>query len=191
MMNIMHNLELPRANNEWVWKPILLKQLLPNIGLSEEQSVDTFQLTSDNYVLSLILRDNTELLMASEMILPETKTSYVKDCDPAVSEPIAVISARSKSSDCPVIATTLKNFHFLQDLNIACDVFYGLMLLWTKSKKSNLSVISDYLDGWNCDYQKLIKKEGDNDQELHHLIASHVSGVLFVIKQHKKSDFNL
>ncbi len=190
-MNIMQDLNLPRANNEWVWKSVLLQQLLPNIGLPEEVSVDAFQLTTGNYVLSLILRNNAELLMASEMILPETKTSYVKDCDPAVTEPIAVISARSKSSDCPVIATPLKNFHFLQDLSIACDVFYGLMLLWTKSKRSNPSVISDYLDGWNRDYQNLIKKEGDNDQELHHLIASHASGVLFVLKQHKKSDFNL
>jgi len=187
----MQDLKIPRANNEWVWEPIPLLQLLPNVGLPEGQSVDSFQLTTGNYVLNLILRDNAELLMACEILHPDTKTSYVKDCDPTVTETVAIISARSKSSYCTVIATTLKNFHFLQDLSIACDVFYGLMLLWTKSKRSTPSVICDYLDGWNCDYQNLIKKEGNNDQELHHLIASHVSGVLFVIKQHKTSDFNL
>ncbi|MFT5294989.1 MAG: hypothetical protein ACI9YH_000999 [Colwellia sp.] len=189
-MNIMHDLESPKVNHEWVWTPTPLQKFLPNIGLSKEQSVDTFQLISDSYELNFILRDNAEPLMASKMILPDTQTSYIKDCDPAATDPIAITSTRDKSSDCPVIATTLNNPHFLQDISIAFDVFYGLMLLWTKSTRSNDSVISDYLEGWNRDYQTLIKKEGDHDQEIHELICHGVSSVLYVLKQHKRSDFN-
>jgi len=186
----MINLKLPKINNEWVWTPTPLQLFLPNIGLSEEQSVDTFQLISDSYVLNFILRDHAEPLMASEMILPDTQTSYIKNCDPAATNPIAITSTRDKSSDCPVIATTLNNPHFLQDISIAFDVFYGLMLLWTKSTRSNDSVISDYLEGWNRDYQTISKQEGDNDQEIHKLLSNGVSSVLYVLKQHKRSDFN-
>ncbi len=190
-MNIMHDLELPKVNNEWVWTPTPLQQFLPNVGLSKEQSVDTFQLTTPRYVLNFIIRDNAEPLMVSEMILPDTHTSYVKDCDPAATDSIAVTSTRDKSSDCPVIATILKHCHFRKDLSIACDVFYGLMFLWTKSTRSSYSIISDYLEGWNRDYQSLIKQEGDNDQEIHKLISYGVSSVLFVLQQHKRSDFNI
>jgi hypothetical protein len=189
-MNIMLDLKSPNVNHEWVWMPTPLQQFLPNIGLSKEQSVDTLQLISDSYLLNFILRDNAEPLIASKMILPDTQTSYIKDCDPAATDPIAITCTRDKSSDCPIITTTLNNPHFLQDLSIAFDVFYGLMLLWTKSTRSNDSVISDYLEGWNRDYQILIKKEGDHDKEIHELICRGVSSVLYVLKQHKRSDFN-
>jgi hypothetical protein len=189
-MNIMHDLESPKVNHEWLWIQTPLQQFLPNIGLSKEQSVDTFQLISGSYVLNLVLRDNAEPLMASQMIHPDTQTSYIKDCDPSATDPIAITSTRYKNSDCPVIATTLNNPHFLQDISIAFDVFYGLMFLWTKSTRSNYSIISDYLEGWNRDYQILIKKEGDHDKEIHELICRGVSSVLYVLKQHKRSDFN-
>ena len=189
-MIIMHDLESPKVNNEWVWIPKPLQQLLPNIGLSKDQSVDTFQLITDSYVLNFILRDNAEPLMASEMIFPDTQTRYIKDWNLTDTDPIAITSTRDKSSDSLVIANTLNNAHFLQDLSIAFDAFYGLMFLWTKSTRSSDSIISDYLEGWNRDYQILIKKEGDHDQELHALIASGASSVLYVLKQHKRSDFN-
>tara|TARA_R110000737_G_C14624499_1_gene494344 strand:+ start:18177 stop:18740 length:564 start_codon:yes stop_codon:yes gene_type:complete len=186
----MINLESPKVNNEWLRKSTPLQQFLPNIGLSEEQSVDTFQLISDSYELNFILRDKAEPLMASKIILSDTQTSYIKDCAPAATDPITITSTRDRSSNSPVISKVMSNIHFRQDLKIAFDVFYGLMLLWTKSTRSSDSVISDYLEGWNRDYQTLIKKEGVHDQEIHELIVHGVSGVLFNLKQHKRSYFN-
>ena len=72
------------------------------------------------------------------VILPDTQNSYVKDCDIAANEPVAITTKRDKSSDCSVIATTLNNIHFLHNLNIACAICFEKQLNYLiKSSRSS------------------------------------------------------